>query len=104
LKRWAVVGIVLPLTVWGYRYEPALLKIHAKLAPRLMLMAKETSRPASQALSICLLHEKGDEGAPERFEKALGDFYPDGLHGERVSVVASEFGRMETACRESTML
>ncbi len=96
--------LLVPLLMWGYTYDLPLLKIQARLAPRLLMMSAGSSLPSEGEMTICLVHEEGDGAIPRFFREQLLQDYPEGLRGRKLKVLAAGYRQMERVCADSDML
>lgn len=85
----ALLGVAL----YGYSYNPQLLQVYAKIAPRIVLL---TDRPGSlatvqQTIDICIVYEPGDQATARELRAAILETYPDGLNDIPLNILLTPY-------------
>ncbi len=72
--------------VFAYTYESKMLQIHAKIAPRIILMSKKTVTDKSKKINITIVYEKGDEDSVDLLKSYMLKNYPKGLNSKSLHI------------------
>ena len=87
--------------VFAYTYEHQMLQIHAKIAPRIILMSKNTRYSREENINIIIVYEDGDKNAANSFESYLNNIYPKGLNNIPLKIEKITYFNFKTAPQNS---
>lgn len=104
MKKWVLFGLLVPLSLLAYRYEPVLLKTQAKLAPRLLMMTKGIAYSAPNRFGICIVHEAGEKDVAAQVKQTLLAYYPSGWQYHSMRIVIAEYGAVKEQCADTEVL
>lgn len=84
-------------------YDADLLKIYAKILPRLVIMSSQKERIRDNTIVLCLLYDKIDAAAADRLSELLGSGASERASGYRFRLIQKPFFEA-AACRESQLV
>lgn len=91
----------LATALWAYSYHDTLLKIYAKVLPKIIVINQPGEIPLSK-ISLCVVHEPGDEDALA-LRGMIDALYPDGIRGINIATLTATFDDL-SPCQESSAL
>jgi len=94
LRKVLLTGLLLQ-QLFGASYETSLLQIHAKIAPRIMLMREPL--PKSDTVSIMLLCQSNDLAAAQSLQVLMERSYPSGLGKKALQVEIERYDTFKKA-------
>ncbi len=65
-------------TAWAYDYHESLLQVYAKVLPKILVI-NQPSEISLEQITICILHEAGDERNAEALKTLMLAQYPNGV-------------------------
>jgi len=86
--------------LFAYTYEHQILQIHAKIAPRIILMSKSNTQ-ISEDIKIIIVYEKGDEDSAEIFKSFIQSNYPKGLNNRLLKIEKISYDSFIDAPKDS---
>jgi hypothetical protein len=103
LKKQLLLLSLLTALLYGYAYNDKLLRVYAKIIPRIALMTHSDESFPGNSIGICLLYEKGDEEGARRLHDMMLAAYPDGLRYRTLELSLQPYDR-HRSCRDSALL
>lgn len=88
--------------LWAYSYHDTLLKIYAKVLPKIVVTNQPGEIPISQ-IDLCIVYEPGDDDNARELQRMIADFYPDGIKGIGVVTRLCTFDDL-APCRDASAL
>lgn len=87
----------------AYTYEHQMLQIHAKIAPRLILMSEFSKVEKPQDITIVIVYESGDENAATLLKRYLKESYPKGLNNQHLKIIKTKYSDFTTAPKHALL-
>ena len=103
MKKFLLLFIGFTVALQAYTYNNALMKIYAKIAPRMVLMTQDSQHSTDKKIHICILYEKGDEASAKSLRDAMQSIYPDGLNERPLSFTLAPYSHY-SSCKNASLL
>ncbi len=98
MKKILLYLIITCNILFAYTYERQILQIHAKIAPRILLMSE---RHISEDIRIVIVYEEGDEDSALLFQSYLKKSYPKGLSNRSLNIKKIDYSSFSGASKDS---
>lgn len=94
IQRVLSLFLILSLQLLATQYEPTVLKLEAKLFPKMILLNEGLDK-TSDSLHIYIVTKEWDLNAAEELKSNIESYYPQKISGKKVVVEIKEFNKLK---------
>lgn len=91
IQRVFTLLLILSSQLFAYNYDDTIIKIEAKLFPKIALLEENIKKSQSKFLSITIFANEIDTLAAYNFKKAIETNYPQEFSGKKIHVNVKQF-------------
>ena len=104
MRLWLLIVLV-AIPVFGFNYNPLLLKAQASIFPKLFMLVKEPDKLlVNKDIVFAIIHEEEDLGSASKLKAMMQEQYEDTIEGYPLRIVLIEYKQVNNSLEASAII